>query len=123
MDFVTFKIAKKLKGLGFNKPFFFFYREDDEDKKVHHVFLSKPLIYCNAIDDEVIIAPTIEQVLKWLREEKKIHIQILFACPPSKWEYIIVEMTNNELRETYTSFKSYEQAALAGIEDVLNDLI
>lgn len=143
MEFVTFKIAKKLKEKGFNIPCIYAYCEKggwNMYRQVHepitHILrtdgnpfgsfyigknwnveykTNKNKIRCSA--------PTISQVLKWLREEKKIHIQILFACPPSKWEYIIVEMTNNELRETYTSFKSYEQAALAGIEYVLDNLI
>jgi hypothetical protein len=67
--------------------------------------------------------PTISQVLKWLREEKNIHIQILFTCPPNQWEYITVKMTNNELRGMRATFTSYEQAALAGISYVLDNLI
>lgn len=105
-EFVTFKIAQKLEEKGF-------------DWDTSETF-ERNILVCRYEDYR---KPTISQVLKWLREEKKIHIQILFACPPSKWEYIIVEMTNNELRETYTSFKSYERAALAGIEYVLDNLI
>lgn len=133
MEFVTFEIAKKLKGLGFNEPFFFFYRADDKDKKVHHVFLSKPLIYCGAIDDKFIIAPTISQVLKWLREEKKIFIEI--ALSPEGYRRIIYTglYSINTSSISYYSFddfynpennyKTYELAAIEGVKYVLDNLI
>ena len=34
MEFVSFELAKKLKDLGYNVPFFFFYRTDD--RLIHH---------------------------------------------------------------------------------------
>lgn len=73
-DFVTYELAVKLKEKGFDIPFYFYYRTDD--KLIHHAMVTKPLVYCDKIDDEVVCAPTIPQVLKWLREEKKIVISI-----------------------------------------------
>lgn len=73
-DFVTYELAVKLKEKGFDIPFYFYYRTDD--KLIHHAMVTKPLVYCDKIDDEVVCAPTIPQVLKWLREEKKIVICI-----------------------------------------------
>lgn len=130
MEFVSFEIAKKLKDLGFDEPFVFFYREDDEDKCVHIVNINKPIIYCDKIDDEVIIAPTISQVLKWLRKEKL----ILIGLSPMQ-EYggdEVVEWCANIYKtdnkgglswqeELY--YQSYELAALAGIEYALDNLI
>ena len=124
MEFVSFEIAKKLKDLGFNEPFFFFYREDDKVKYVHHANINKPLIYCNKVDDEVIIAPTISQVLKWLREEKKIYLELVivvdgeYMCDIYKIDARPIEC----LGSTEYS-KTYEAAALAGIEYVLDNLI
>jgi hypothetical protein len=121
MDFVDFNLAKRLKDLGFNEPFFFFYREDDEDKCVHIVNISKPIIYCDKIDDEVIIAPTISQVLKWLREDKQIHVGIIFTGKDyTTW---IQPLNNIDTQITIHDCDNNNEAAIAGIEYVLNNLI
>lgn len=59
MEYVTFEIAKKLKEKGF----------DWETSNVYE----RNTIACRYEDYP---KPTISQVLKWLREEKKIHIEI-----------------------------------------------
>jgi hypothetical protein len=121
MDFVDFNLAKRLKDLGFDEPFVFFYREDDEDKCVHIVNISKPIIYCDKIDDEVIIAPTISQVLKWLREEKQIHVGIIFTGKDyTTW---IQPLNNIDTQITIHDCDNNNEAAIAGIEYVLNNLI
>lgn len=121
MEFVNFSIAKKLKDLGYNTPFFFFYRTDDQ--LIHHAMVGKPLVYGENVDNEVVIAPTISQVLKWLREEKKIAINIEFI--PYVWQYKIFDMSFESRFEPcgITLFSDYEEAALAGIEYTLDNLI
>lgn len=129
MEFVNFLIANKLKEKGFNIPFYFFYRSDD--KLIHHAMVGKPLIYCNEIDDEVICAPTISQVLKWLRKEKKMHMEIFLY--DRKYSYFVKSITqiceddlfHKCLNDATTDeeYATYEQAALAGIEYVLDKLI
>lgn len=122
MDFVYFNLAKKLKDLGFDEPFFFFYREDDKDKYVHHAIIHKPLIYCDKIDDEVIIAPTIPQVLKWLRKEKKIYVTV--NVEREDWfEYKIVQLIKNTHYTSNRVYETYDDAMLAGIEDAIDNLI
>lgn len=129
-DFVKIELAIKLKELGFNIPFFFYYRTDD--KKLYHLVRSNPLVYGkDIIDTEVVIAPTIAQVLKWLREEKKLHINV--DIDEFGWEYRICKFqkVDNEIYNfdldylaSYSGeFMSYEEAALAGIEYVLENLI
>ena len=128
-DFVDFNLAKKLKDLGFNEPFFFFYREDDKEKYVHHASISKPLIYCDKIDNEVIIAPTISQVLKWLREEHATHIEI--SLGRNGWYFEIIQYEYYEEENEYDCKlitvsvinDSYEESAIAGIEYTLYNLI
>ena len=130
-DFVPFEIAKKLKEKGFNIPFYFYYRTDD--KSLRHANVTNPLIYCDKIDDEVVIAPTISQVLKWLRDEKKISIEVGIHCS-LKWMCGIYEFSdgiadftqydNNGIDDTvYILYESYEKAALAGIEYAIDNLI
>ena len=109
-DFAPFELAVKLKEKGFPQDVFIGYDEFGT--------------LCIGDEHSIVCAsPTISQVLKWLREEKKMHIQILFTCPPNKWEYITVKTINNELRGMCATFTSYEQAAVAGIEYVLDNLI
>lgn len=121
MEFVSFEIAKKLKDLGFDESSLFFYREDDEDKCVHCVDINKPLTHYNG----AIIAPTISQVLKWLRDNK-----ILIIPVPSyfnaegiciSWDCDIWADDNYECCRG--DKKTYEEAALAGIEYVLNNIL
>jgi hypothetical protein len=120
-DFVSFDLAKKLSKKGFTckYPFAMYFRNrmyyDYDD------FIG---------DKDAIIAPTISQVLKWLREEKF----ILIGLSPMQ------EYDGNEIIEWCSTiykadkhggmswieefyYESYEQAALAGIEYVLNNLI
>lgn len=121
-DFIPFELEVKLKEKGLNIPFFFFYRTDEDGKFIHHALVTNPLVYSDKIDDEVVIAPTISQVLKWLRKEKMIHIVINIWG--RTWGYDILTLpSGNSLHWTAYDEKinSYEQAALAGIEYVLDN--
>lgn len=67
-------------------------------------------------------APTIYQVLKWLRNEKKIHIVIQASFNEGYWWE--VRDFNREVPEYGDNeFDSYEKAAISGIEYVLDNLI
>lgn len=116
-DVVTIEVAKKLKEKGFKDICSHYYRTNSKD-----LFRVFPCEDWNNIKERI-NAPFLSQVLKWLREEKKVHIQILFASPPNRWEYITVKMTNNKHCGMCANFASYEKAALAGIEYVLDNLI
>lgn len=78
MEFVNFELAKKLKDLGYNVPFFFFYRTDDQ--LIHHAAVGQPLVYGKYVDNEVVIAPTISQVLNWLKKEYHLHFEVVAAA-------------------------------------------
>jgi hypothetical protein len=124
VNFVDFKIAKKLKDLGYNKPFFFFYRTDD--KVIHHAMVNNPLVYGKNIDDEVIIAPTIPQVIQWLIDEKKLYIFSKWLIDDTiKWGFQIDDLKTGRstIYESHPKYKSCEEATLAGIEYVFNHLI
>lgn len=104
-DFVPFETAKKLKEKGF----------DWETSNVYE----RNTLACRYEDYP---KPTIPQVLKWLREEKCISVEPC-ATPYNCWYYMI--KCNGEIKATYTDnkYKTYEAAALAGIECYLNNLI
>ena len=129
-DFVTFEIAKKLKEKGFNIPSYFYYRTDD--KFLHNAVVGKPLVYCDKIDDDIVIAPTISQVSKWLRNNKKTMVNILpvaFNEKENKFNkyYCTIYYATKEFvfesHERPDTFETYEECALDAIEYVLDNLI
>lgn len=71
-EFITFEIANKLKEKGFKKKCFKHFYPNSNDW-----FLSSCPECCNY--SSYVDAPTISQILKWLREEKKIFITVNIA--------------------------------------------
>ena len=134
-DFVTFELAVKLKERGFSqRPDYFNYSsyyDWDGLRKIHSLSNASVWFDPNISRDNIYFAPTISQVLKWLREEKKIHIEIFLY--DGKYSYFIKSITQiceNDLFHkclnedtTDDEYTTYEQAALAGIEYVLDNLI
>jgi hypothetical protein len=130
-DFIPKELAVKLKEKGFpQRPNYFNYGSYynwDGLRKTHS--LSNASVWFDPIisRDNIYFAPTISQVLKWLREEKGMYIQItLFEyC----YDYCILDTKmvyyDNEhkvLHQGPTGY-SYDEAALAGIEYCLDNLI
>ena len=141
-DLVNFELAKKLKEKGFNvsciyayckqggwnkytqkhepityilrtdgNPFGSFYTGKNWNKEYK---TNKNKIQCSA--------PIISQVLKWLRKEKGIHICIALG-EFSDWMFDISKIDGNVFYGAMDGFHSYEEATLAGIEYVLDNLI
>ena len=80
MKFVNKKLATKLKEKGFDKPCLGFYNPIQDELQLYCAN-NKDVTYKNILTsvykNKVLVdAPTIEQVLKWLREEKDIDIVI-----------------------------------------------
>ena len=131
-DFVTFEIAKKLKEKGFREPCFGWYHPSGVCVYGYLTLLIANQSDCRGCDyddlleshndDKHIDAPTISQVLQWLREEKGLHICISLGGF-SDWVYEICEIEGNVFCEALCDFHSYEEAALAGIAYVLDNLI
>ena len=137
MEYVTFEIAKKLKEKGFNEPCYAFYTEQGSlqwnnidtyyrpNQEISLEDLTQTYNNGNSICSPD--APTISQVLKWLREEKKLIVEpSLFKAGYEAF----VQSTIFEDDKDYTDawrikgfYTTYEQAALAGIEYVLDNLI
>jgi hypothetical protein len=133
-DFVTFEIAKKLKEEGFNKECLAYYTEDTEFyyntccgsdvESAFRSFNSQP----NSICGKRIDAPIISQVLDWLRKEKELHVEIYMYHNCYLWEIYNTEIYDIDFTqkcEKYSEieYDSYEQAAMVGIEYVLDNLI
>lgn len=119
-DFVSYDLAVKLKEKGFREKCKKHCYPNSQDWFIS----SMPECdnYSNYLD-----IPTIYQVLKWLREEKKLFVN------PSLFKdgyESFVQSTVFEDGKDYTDmwrvegfYPTYEQAAIAGIEYVINNLI
>ena len=134
-EFVSFDLAKKLKEKGFKNNCIGYY---DYAGEFHYNYESdianKEIYFChNKYDNiwhrDLVDAPTISQVLKWLRDDKKIHIMIdIWKVDVDdiiyKWGYDIVDLTTTRVVGCDTQCaNTYEQAAIAGIEYCLDNLI
>ena len=146
-DFVTFELAKKLKEKGFDMACIYAYCE----KGGWNSYTQKhePITYILRTDGNPFgsyytgknwnkeyktnknkiqcSAPTISQVLKWLRDEKKIHIMMAtYSHYPNNthnWGYEIINLQTYTCEHYNCRFNSYEDAALAGIEYVIDNFI
>lgn len=136
-DFVTYELAVKLKEKGFKEKCIAYYWEKiNEHTPSFLVEDNMPEDGLNILDllsshnqaewSPFIDAPTISQVLKWLREEKKIHIEVMFIGPtPSRVKYYITNIGGGRsfMDVADEHYETWEQATLAGIEYVLDNLI
>ena len=147
MKFVSKELALKLKEKGFDKPCFGGYNIvtptghiDGElvlnktetrgcvykDCLESYNLLNKQFFYDNIVD-----APTIDQVLEWLRDEKNIFIWMkpyhTYATKNNIcWDWNISIVNNTHELSKYCSdegFAKHEDACIAGIEYVINNLI
>lgn len=134
-DFVSFELAVKLKEKGFNQPCMhsytqytsnFVYDGDPDHPESHKKGEIHIYDFYNTNDDNgrtTYSMPTISQVLKWLREEKKIFVDIRFNRYDQLYKYYAFAMSTDEDMYGGNLINTYEQAALAGVEYCLNNLI
>jgi hypothetical protein len=133
MKFIDKQLALKLKEKGFDRPCFGWYNTDNEILKLHLCEGTTRLVLEHPLNCEYIIdAPTTDQVLEWLREEKDIDIVIypidrntiymggekyilsIYFC--GKRDYKIHKDNNDK-------FVKWEDACIAGIKYVVEHLI
>lgn len=141
-EFVPFELAKKLKEKGFKEKCLAYYDVEDNVGLLYNTQYTDEALPCQYTDllqchntgeaetqpDDsgfCVDAPTISQVLKWLREEKNIHIGFGYT-PRKKWRHVVMYMDDrfyNKPTLTVDGFLKIEQAAIAGIEYVLDKMI
>lgn len=143
-DFVTLDIAKKLKSKGFKEKCLAHYDcygvlspstyietwDANNCEDLDYTFFLRS--FNEGLLDTIGIvydAPTIAQVLKWLREEKKLYIEIWWLTQHTTknlkgFQFVVTPICENPQRETDLElYCDYETAAIKGIEYVLNNLI
>lgn len=143
-DFVPYELAKKLKEKGFSCeiPFAMY----NEIARFHLLTTAAPMTVCASgfkcreyydyedFDEHGYIAPTIYQVLKWLREEYRLHIEPRILTDSdvnadTYWKFSVLSArTGYTLYYEYNHiddkrFETYEAAALAGVAYCLENLI
>lgn len=136
-DFVTLEIAKKLKEKGFRDKCLAYYDVEDNVGLLYNTQYTDEVLPCQYTDllqchntgeaetqsDDsgfCVDAPTISQVLKWLREEKGYHICIGYD---GIYSYDVVRIIDCEFAGADDDYDTYEQATLTGIEYVIDNLI
>lgn len=136
--FTPFGIAKTLKEKGFKEQCLSYYTKDGEFRYndcygrnvdcAFKSFNSRPKHLCSYRID----APTIPQVLKWLREEKEIDIVIEPIDANTVFmggeKYILSIYINRKRyykihRDNIDKYVQWEEAAIAGIKHVFDILI
>ena len=126
-DFVTYELAVKLKERGFNCMYpIAMYNERGVFHELYTSVGNMQYYDYDDFDERDTIAPTISQVLKWLREEQGYNVNMRIYSPDG-WYWTIQDRDGNyccsHLTLSDDLFETYEQAALAGISYVLDNLI
>lgn len=120
-DYVSFEVAKLLKEKGFKGQGEHFYENNKIIPYINYWNKITPKQRYGAIE-----APTLQMVMKWLREVHNIHIDICSIWDATHWIYQVFVITPRTARNSYVDkilYTSYEQAVEAGIKYCLENLI
>lgn len=126
-ELVSLDLAKKLALKGFNEPCIAYYDEGflRYNTKYPFALTAEELLISHNSEYTWVDAPTISQALRWLRKEKKIYLELVIVVDA---EYMCdiykIDARPIECLGSTEYYKTYEAAALAGIEYVIdNNLI
>jgi hypothetical protein len=129
-DFVSFSLAMKLKEKGFNQPCLAHYTNGKFEYNIAYFDeVTLPDLYENWGHGAgcFVDAPTISQVFKWLREEKVLFVEVSVDNYNGFDFYFTIYEKGEEswvvCRFSEEWYDTYEGAAFAGIEYVLDNLI
>ena len=126
-DFIPFELAVKLKEKGFKEKCLCYYIGVDLVYNIESPIANNQLWFCHNKFDNIwhrdnVDAPTISQVLKWLRNTHNLHVET-YPCGLGMWKFLVTNITTLEERALCDKYTSSEQASLAGISYVLDNLI
>lgn len=120
-DFVSFSLAKKLTLKGFNAPCIAYYDEGvlRYNTKYPFALTAEELLISHNSEYTWVDAPTISQVLKWLRE-RDIQVAPWYHRIKKQWS-CAVSYNNGEYNTIL--YNDYTDAAMSGIEYALDNVI
>lgn len=116
-DYCSFEVAKLLKEKGFNGECFAYHLEKDnilgEYGKTPHIASS--IITYSILHDDVLLCPTHQMIMKWLREVHNIFIVI----EPHAYDYVNEKTSSYVFAiwegDNYMEVYSYKNSGLRGI--------
>ena len=120
-DFAPFELAVKLKEKGFDEPCYGYYHCNGGNDSFE-LCGNGDCDFLNSKNKNRIAAPIISQVLKWLRNTYNLHVET-YPCGLGMWKFLVTNITTLEERALCDKYTSSEQAAIAGISYVLDNLI
>lgn len=117
-DVVSYELAVKLKEKGYDEGCYSYY----ENKVLR--WSTSPWFETQYNNDlpHITAAPTISQVLKWLRDQE-ISVEPISAPYNGGWKCYVKNKGEIVTMISGDKYKTYKQAAIAGIEEVLDNLI
>lgn len=127
-QFVTFEIAKKLKELGFDEISRFGQETSLYDKDGNFMFYSNYGFMYSGLNGGYIKAPLWQQVVEWLRTDKKIFVTV--TCNPDivaglfnySADVLNIDFSNGkdtQILDGFTIYENYPDALQEGIEEAL----
>jgi len=124
-DYVSFEIAELLREKGFNTPCYTCYLNKELS---HYDYLSTNF----ELIEDVISAPTLQMVMKWLREIHGYYIQVMldgWALGDHTGYYVVIQKTDSDFEMMLQDavdevfYQTYEEACEAAIKYCLENLI
>ena len=117
-DYCSFELSKLLKEKGFDGECVGCYWDSKKTFDVNY----EPLSYSDGdLRDEVILAPTHQMAMKWLRERHNLHIEVIYNPYYKEYKACMCRAIGDY---NYTEFYStYEQAVEAALKYSLENLI
>lgn len=133
-EFVSYEIAKKLREKGFKERCVAHYYPSSSELVfnqtafrgaiVEDCLYSYNSLPIECFGSDLIDAPTISQVLGWLREEKTLHVYVEYVfSETSIWICEVQLVGSYERFYPPEDYETYEEAVIACIEYVLDNLL
>ena len=131
-DYCDYDTCVALKELGFREKCPTYYDTEDNVGLLYNTQWTSDYMPCqitdcleshnsNTSDDNSYVdAPNLYEAQKWLREEKKIHIEVLYQ--PATWTCKLYNLKGMEYIKGFTFFVSHEEALLEGIKEAIKIL-
>ena len=128
-DYVSFEIAKLLKEKGFDANLFVCYTPDGLFSRSYGI-----KTYTNESEDSAVgcICPTLQIVMKWLREVHHYYIQVMldsWALDSHTGYYVVIQKTDSEFEMMLSDVREQvfydtpEEAAEDAIMYIIENLI